>query len=71
MKIESLNLALSDNLKQILQLQEELQKKMYDSVSGVPFQYFGERKLTTEENKALEVSFKKCLSKYTTLKNRN
>lgn len=41
MKVEPFNLELSDNIKHIIQLQEELQSKMDNSILGVPVQYFG------------------------------
>ena len=70
LEIQPLNLELSDNIKHIIQLQEELQTKMYNSGLGVPVQYFGERNLTAEENEALETAFKKSLLKEPTLKKR-
>ncbi len=39
--IEPLNLELSENLKYIIQLQEELQTKMDNSILGIPTHYFG------------------------------
>lgn len=41
MRIETVNLELSDNLKHIIKLQEELQTKMDSVVLGVLVQYFG------------------------------
>ena len=41
MNLETLNLELSDNIKHIIQLQEELQTKMDNSVLGVAVQYLG------------------------------
>ena len=70
LEIQPINLELSDNLKHIIQLQEELQSKMDNSILGVPVQYFGERNLTAEENGALETAFKKSLLKEPTLKKR-
>ena len=70
MKIETVNLELSDNLKHIIKLQEELQTKMDSVVLGVPVQYFGERNLTAEENEVLKTAFKKSLLKEPTLKGR-
>ena len=70
LEIQPINLELSDNLKHIIQLQEELQSKMDNSILGVPVQYLGERELTTEENEALETAFKKSLLKEPTLKKR-
>ena len=70
LEIQPINLELSDNLKHIIQLQEELQSKMDNSILGVPVQYLGERELTTEENEALETAFKKSLLKHPTLKGR-
>jgi hypothetical protein len=39
MKIEPLNLELSENLKYIIQLQEELQTKMDNSILGISNHY--------------------------------
>jgi hypothetical protein len=39
MKIEPLNLELSENLKYIIQLQGELQTKMDNSILGIPVHY--------------------------------
>jgi len=44
MKIEPINLELSEHIKYIIQLQEELQKKIDNSVLGVPVHYFGDKK---------------------------
>lgn len=50
MKINPINLELPGNLEQALNWQEYLQGKWDESVLGIPVQYIGERKLTTEEN---------------------
>lgn len=41
LEIQPLNLEISDNIKHIIQLQEELQTKMDNSVLGIPIQYLG------------------------------
>jgi hypothetical protein len=41
MEIKNIDLELSENLKYIIQLQEELQAKMDKSVLGIPVQYLG------------------------------
>lgn len=68
MKIEPLNLQISESLKYIIKLQEELQTKMDNSILGIPTHYLGMRSLSEDENKALEKAFTKSLQKQTTLK---
>jgi len=49
MKIEPLNLEISENLKYIIQLQEELQKKMDNSILVIPIHYLGAKEIKTDE----------------------
>lgn len=44
MKIEPINLELSDNLKHFLNWQEYARTKLDEGVLGVPVQYFGDKK---------------------------
>jgi len=73
MKIKHLNTELSDNIKQIIKLQEELSNKMFSNI-GIKSEFFGGflnmRCLTREEEKALELAFRSSLLKKATLKNR-
>jgi len=68
-----LNTELSDNIKEIIKLREELSNKIFLSM-GIKSEFFdcfsNMRCLTADEEKALEMAIKNSLLKKPSLKNR-
>ena len=48
-EVKNVDLELSKNIKHIIQLQEELQTKMDNSILGIPVQYLGIKIEETDE----------------------